>query len=111
MKKSKINPIETGKQVRMLFTINNEIFEIPTNIETNGFIQMVLLEEGLAEVLRYFSYIVDFNGNLIRIFINFSRYPHSKYTVEEAKEKDVNYAASLKVKVRLYNKETGEYGQ
>ncbi|OON94531.1 MAG: DNA-directed RNA polymerase subunit beta [Candidatus Epulonipiscioides saccharophilum] len=108
MQKSKINPIETGKQVRMSYALSNEIFEIPNLIEIQTDSYKWFLEEGLAEVFRDISPIVDFNGNLMLEFINFSLDPHSKYTVEEAKEKDVNYAASLKVKVRLYNKETGE---
>ncbi|WP_010168164.1 DNA-directed RNA polymerase subunit beta [Candidatus Epulonipiscium viviparus] len=108
MQKSKINPIEMGKQVRMSYALSNEIFEIPNLIEIQTDSYKWFLEEGLDEVFKDISPIVDFNGNLMLEFINFSLDPHSKYTVEEAKEKDVNYAASLKVKVRLYNKETGE---
>ncbi len=108
MQKSKINPIETGRQIRMSYAMTDEIFEIPNLIEVQKDSYNWFLDEGLKEVFQDISPITDFNGNLILEFVNFSLDSKTKYTVEESREKDVNYAAALKVKVRLYNKETGE---
>ncbi|OOB80196.1 MAG: DNA-directed RNA polymerase subunit beta, partial [Epulopiscium sp. Nuni2H_MBin003] len=108
MQKSKISPIMTGRQVRMNYALTDEIFEIPNLIEVQKDSYQWFLDEGLREVFHDISPITDFNGNLMLEFVNFSLESKSKYTIEEAKEKDVNYATALKVRVRLYNKETGE---
>ncbi len=108
MQKSKINPVEMGRQIRMSYAMTDEIFEIPNLIEVQKDSYDWFLKEGLREVFQDISPITDFNGNLMLEFVDFSLEPKTKYTVEEAREKDVNYASALKVKVRLYNKETGE---
>ncbi|MEG2189267.1 MAG: hypothetical protein RRY08_05495, partial [Christensenella sp.] len=66
------------------------------------------LAEGLGEVLRDISPITDYSENLVLEFVDYHIAEAPKYEVEECKERDVNYAASLKVQVRLLNKETGE---
>ncbi|MGM9643065.1 MAG: DNA-directed RNA polymerase subunit beta [Eubacteriales bacterium] len=100
-----------GKNVRKSFSKTRTTLEIPNLIEiqTNSF--KWLLEEGLAEVLRDVSPIVDYSGNLSIEFVSYSIDSKPKYPVEECKERDVNYAAPLKVNVRLNNKQTGEVKQ
>ncbi|ONI40169.1 DNA-directed RNA polymerase subunit beta [Candidatus Epulonipiscium fishelsonii] len=108
MQKSKISPIQSGRQVRMSYAMNDEIFEIPNLIEVQKDSYKWFLEEGLKEVFQDISPITDFNGKLRLEFMDFSLDTKPKYTVEEAREKDANYATALKVKARLHNKETGE---
>ena len=97
-----------GKNLRKSFSKTRTTLEIPNLIEiqTNSF--KWFLEEGLAEVLRDVSPIVDYSGNLSIEFVSYSIDSKPKYPVEECKERDVNYAAPLKVNVRLNNKQTGE---
>ncbi|MEG1704595.1 MAG: DNA-directed RNA polymerase subunit beta, partial [Niameybacter sp.] len=108
MQKSKIRPIQTGRQVRMSYAMADEIFEIPNLIEVQKDSYNWFLKEGLKEVFQDISPITDFNGNLMLEFVDFTLDSKPKYTVEEAKERDSNYATALKVKARLHNKETGE---
>ncbi|OON98165.1 MAG: DNA-directed RNA polymerase subunit beta [Epulopiscium sp. Nele67-Bin005] len=108
MQKSKISPIETGRQIRMSYAMTDEIFEIPNLIEVQKNSYDWFLREGLREVFEDISPITDFNGNLMLDFVDFVLESKPKYTVEEAREKDANYATALKVKVRLHNKETNE---
>ena len=100
-----------GKNLRKSFSKTRTTLEIPNLIEiqTNSF--KWFLEEGLAEVLRDVSPIVDYSGNLSIEFVSYSIDSKPKYPVEECKERDVNYAAPLKVNVRLNNKQTGEVKQ
>nr|WP_307991100.1 DNA-directed RNA polymerase subunit beta [uncultured Niameybacter sp.] len=108
MQKSKIRPINVGKQIRMSYAMTDEIFEIPNLIEVQKDSYNWFLKEGLKEVFQDISPITDFNGNLSLEFVDFVLDSKPKYTVEEAKERDANYSAALKVKARLHNKETGE---
>ena len=108
MQKSKIRPINVGKQIRMSYASTDEIFEIPNLIEVQKDSYNWFLKEGLKEVFQDISPITDFNGNLSLEFVDFVLDSKPKYTVEEAKERDTNYSAALKVKARLHNKETGE---
>ncbi|MBR3964605.1 MAG: DNA-directed RNA polymerase subunit beta [Clostridia bacterium] len=100
-----------GKNLRKSFSKTRTTLEIPNLIEIQTKSFKWFLEEGLAEVLRDVSPIVDFSGNLSIEFISFSIDSKPKYPVEECKERDVNYAAPLKVNVRLTNKLTGEVKQ
>ncbi len=85
----------------------NEVLELPNLIEIQTSSYQWFLDEGLKEMFQDISPIQDFTGNLILEFIDYSL-GEPKYSVEESKERDVTYAAPLRVKVRLINKETGE---
>ena len=100
-----------GKTTRMSFSKNRSTLPLPNLVEIQTESFKWFLEEGLAEVLRDVSPITDFSGNLSIEFVSYSLDTKPKYTVEECKERDVNYAAPLKVNVRLTNKQTGEVKQ
>ncbi len=85
----------------------NEVLELPNLIEIQTSSYKWFIEEGLREMFQDISPIEDFTGNLSLEFIDYT-FGEPKYSVEEAKERDVTYAAPLRVKVRLVNKETGE---
>ncbi|MBO7375777.1 MAG: DNA-directed RNA polymerase subunit beta, partial [Clostridia bacterium] len=103
-----VKPHKLGKNVRMSFAKIDEALEMPNLIEVQKKSYNWFISEGLREVLRDVSPITDYSGNLSIEFVDFSIDPNSKYPVEECKERDVNYAAPLRVKVRLHNKNTGE---
>jgi len=92
---------------RRSFARINEVLELPNLIEIQTASYEWFLEEGLREMFRDISPIEDFTGNLSLEFIDYSL-GDPKYEVDECKERDVTYAAPLRVKVRLYNKETDE---
>lgn len=92
---------------RKSFARIKEVLEVPNLIEIQTSSYRWFLEEGLREMFREISPIEDFTGNLSLEFIDY-RLGEPQYTVEEAKERDVTYAAPLRVKARLINKETGE---
>ena len=100
-----------GKTTRMSFSKTRNTLDLPNLVEIQTKSFKWFLEEGLAEVLRDVSPITDFSGKLSIEFVSYSLDTKPKYTVEECKERDVNYAAPLKVNVRLTNKETGEVKQ
>ncbi len=100
-----------GKTTRMSFSKNRSTLELPNLVEIQTASFKWFLDEGLAEVLRDVSPITDFSGNLSIEFVSYSIDQKPKYTVEECKERDANYAAPLKVNVRLTNKQTGEVKQ
>ena len=103
---------QLGRNVlRKSFSKTRTTLEIPNLIEIQTKSYKWFLEEGLMEVLRDVSPIVDYSGNLSIEFISYSLDSKPKYPVEECKERDVNYAAPLKVNVRLTNKLTGEVKQ
>ncbi len=102
------HPIKTGKKTRMSYSKINEVAPMPSLIQIQRDSYEWFLEEGLREVFEDISPIRDYAGNLILEFIDYSIDENPKYDVEECKERDVTYAAPLKVKVRLINKETGE---
>ncbi|WP_227938920.1 DNA-directed RNA polymerase subunit beta [Alkalihalobacillus deserti] len=85
----------------------NEVLELPNLIEIQTASYQWFLDEGLREMFQDISPIQDFTGNLVLEFIDYSL-GEPKYPVDESKERDVTYAAPLRVKVRLINKETGE---
>ncbi|MDD6191420.1 MAG: DNA-directed RNA polymerase subunit beta [Firmicutes bacterium] len=102
------NPIKLGRKERMTFSKINEVAEMPNLIQIQTDSYKWFVEEGLREVFEDVSPIKDYAENLILEFIDYSLSDPPKYEQEECKERDVTYAAPLKVKVRLVNKETGE---
>ena len=103
-----VHPVQYGKRERMSYSRIDDVLEIPNllGVQTDSF--KWLIDEGLEEVFRDISPIEDFAGNLILEFVDYYVSEEKKYDFEEAKEKDTNYSAPLKVKVRLINTETGE---
>ena len=100
-----------GKNVRMSFSKTKNVLELPNLVEIQTKSFKWFLEKGLDEVLKDVSPITDFSGNLSIEFLSYSIDTKPKYSVEECKERDANYAAPLKVNVRLTNKLTGEVKQ
>ena len=100
-----------GQNTRMSFAKSNFSCALPNLVEVQTKSFKWFLEEGLMEVLRDVSPITDHSENLVIEFVSFSLDSKPKYTVEECKERDANYAAPLKVNVRLTNKATGEVKQ
>ncbi|MGI6085175.1 MAG: DNA-directed RNA polymerase subunit beta [Acetivibrionales bacterium] len=104
-----VHEVQMGKTKRMSFARINEVLDMPNLIEIQKNSYNQFLREGLRDVLRDVSPIMDYTGNLIMEFIDYTlETDNIKYTVEECKERDTTYSAPLKVKVRLINKETGE---
>ena len=101
-------PIKVGQKERMTFSKINEVAEMPNLIEIQTSSYEWFIKEGLREVFEDISPIRDYANNLILEFKDYSLSDPPKYGQEECKERDVTYAAPLKVKVRLLNKETGE---
>ena len=109
MVKNRIRPIQIGNGIRMSYSKQKEVLEMPNLIEVQTESYKWFIEEGLREVFRDISPITDHGENLSLEFIDFKLCEDDiKYTIEECKERDATYAAPLKVKVRLYNKETDE---
>ncbi|MBQ2747659.1 MAG: DNA-directed RNA polymerase subunit beta, partial [Firmicutes bacterium] len=102
------NPIKLGRKERMTFSKINEVAEMPNLIQIQTDSYDWFVEEGLREVFEDISPIKDYADNLSLEFIDYSLTDSPKYEQEECKERDVTYAAPLKVKVRLVNKVTGE---
>ena len=100
-----------GKNTRMSFSKSQFPCELPNLVEVQTKSFKWFLEEGLMEVLRDVSPITDHSEKLVIEFVSYSIDSKPKYTVEDCKERDANYAAPLKVNVRLTNKETGEVKQ
>ena len=103
-----VKPVKLGKNVRMSFSKIEEVLDMPNLIEVQKDSYRWFLEEGLQEVFRDVSAITDYSGNLVLDFIDYHIENKPKYTIEECKERDVTYAAPLRVRARLQNKETGE---
>ena len=103
-----VHEIETGKTKRMSFSKIKEVIDLPDLIEIQKDSYARFLKDGLREVLDDISPITDYSENLVLEFVDYYIQDTPKYDVEECKERDVNYAAPLKVVVRLINKETGE---
>ncbi|MCI8331908.1 MAG: DNA-directed RNA polymerase subunit beta [Clostridiales bacterium] len=106
-----VKPHKMGKTTRMSFSKIDEVIDMPNLLEVQKKSYNWFLDEGLNEVLRDVSPIVDYSGNLQIEFVSYSIDKTPKYPVEECKERDVNYAAPLRVVVRLFNKETGEISE
>ena len=103
-----VKPVQLGKNVRMSFARINEVLQMPNLIEVQINSYKWFLEEGLKEVFGDVSAISDYTGNLVLDFVDYRLDETPKYSVEECKERDVTYAAPLRVTARLLNKETGE---
>ncbi len=103
-----IKPVQLGKTTRMSFAKINEVLDMPNLIEVQKDSYRWFLEEGLRDVFNDATAITDYTGNLMLEFIDYRLDDTPKYTVEECKERDVTYAAPLRVRARLINKETGE---
>ncbi|CAJ1317973.1 DNA-directed RNA polymerase subunit beta [Paenibacillus sp. PK4536] len=99
--------VQYGRRTRRSYARINEVLEVPNLIEIQQKSYQWFLEEGLREMFHDISPIQDFTGNLVLEFIDYSL-GEPKYTVDDAKERDVTYSAPLRVKVRLINRETGE---
>ncbi len=110
MEKNRIRSIELGNVARMSYSRIDEVLEMPNLIEVQKDSYKWFLEEGLREVFQDISPITDYSGNLVLEFIDFTLDTENdlKYTVEECKERDATYAAPLRVKARLRNKEADE---
>ncbi|MBM7615311.1 DNA-directed RNA polymerase subunit beta [Alkaliphilus hydrothermalis] len=102
------HPVQVGKKIRMSYSQIDEVLDIPNLIELQKESYEWFLSEGLHEVFNDISPIEDYTGNLILEFVDYYLENTPKYDVEESKERDATYAAPLKAKVRLINKETGE---
>ena len=107
-----MRPVKAGKNVRMSFSRRNEVLEMPNLIEIQKSSYQWFLDEGLKEVFEDISPIADFAGHLSLEFVDFTLCKDDiKYTIEECKERDATYAAPLKVKVRLCNKDKDEINE
>ncbi len=103
-----IKPVQLGTTTRMSFAKINEVLDMPNLIEIQKNSYQWFLEEGLKDVFNDTTTITDYTGNLSLEFLDYRLDDTPKYTVEECKERDVTYAAPLRVRARLINKETGE---
>ena len=109
MEKNRIHPVKVGKGVRMSFARQKEVLEMPNLIEVQTNSYQWFLDEGLKEVFRDISPIADFGGHLSLEFVDFELCrDEKKYDIDQCRERDATYAAPLKVRVRLHNKETEE---
>ena len=109
MEKNRIRPIPTGKSMRMSYQRQKEVLEMPNLIEVQKDSYDWFLRSGLKEVFDDISPISDYGGRLSLEFVDFTLCEDDvKYSIEECKQRDATYAAPLKVKVRLYNKEKDE---
>ena len=107
-----MRPVQAGKSVRMSFSKQKEVLEMPNLIEIQKNSYQWFLDEGLKEVFEDISPIADFAGHLSLEFVDFTLCKDDiKYTIEECKERDATYAAPLKVKVRLCNKDKDEINE
>ncbi|WMC93845.1 DNA-directed RNA polymerase subunit beta [Kineothrix sp. MB12-C1] len=112
MEKNRIRPIASGKNIRMSYSRQKEVLEMPNLIEVQKDSYNWFLTEGLKEVFDDISPIADYSGHLSLEFVSFELCEDDvKYSIEKCKERDATYAAPLKVKVRLYNKEKEEISE
>lgn len=110
MEKHRVHSVKSGAGdgVRLSYSRINEVLEMPNLIEVQKDSYRWFLDEGLKEVFQDISPITDYSGNLILEFVDFSLDNEPKYSIEECKERDATYAAPLRVKARLRNKELDE---
>ena len=112
MEKNRIRPVAAGKNIRMSYSRQKEVLDMPNLIEIQKDSYQWFLKEGLKEVFKDISPIEDYSGHLSLEFVDFELCEEdAKYTIEQCKERDATYAAPLKVKVRLYNKEKEEINE
>ena len=106
-----VKPVQLGNTTRMSFSKINEVIDMPNLIEIQKNSYKWFLEEGIKEVFNDISSITDSNGKLVLSFVDYRIDENPKYTIEECKERDVTYAAPLRVKAHLRNEETGEVAE
>jgi DNA-directed RNA polymerase subunit beta len=112
MEKNRIRPVASGKSMRMSYSRQKEVLQMPNLIEVQKDSYQWFLDAGLKEVFDDISPITDYSGQLSLEFVDFTLCEDDvKYTIEECKERDATYAAPLKVRVRLYNKENDEINE
>ena len=112
MEKNRIRPIAAGKNIRMSYSRQKEVLDMPNLIEVQKDSYNWFLKEGLKEVFDDISPIADYSGHLSLEFVDFELCEKEvKYSIEKCKERDATYAAPLKVRVRLYNKEKEEISE
>ncbi|MDF2540293.1 MAG: rpoB [Herbinix sp.] len=112
MDRNRIRPSKVGNNVRMSYSKQKEVLEMPNLIEVQKDSYQWFLDEGLKEVFDDISPIADYSGHLSLEFVDFTLCEDDvKYSIEECKERDATYAAPLKVKVRLHNKENNEINE
>ena len=112
MDRSKMRPITSGKSMRMSFQTQKEVLEMPNLIEIQKDSYQWFLDAGLKEVFRDIFPIEDFAGHFSLDFVNFKlARDEVKYSIEECKDRDTTYAAPLKVKIRLINKDKDEINE
>jgi len=112
MEKNRIRPIASGRSLRMSYQRQKEVLEMPNLIEVQKDSYQWFLKEGLKEAFDDISPIEDYSGHLSLEFVDFELCEDDvKYSIEKCKERDATYAAPLKVKVRLYNKEKEEISE
>ncbi|MCI5642932.1 MAG: DNA-directed RNA polymerase subunit beta [Peptoniphilus sp.] len=103
-----VHPVKYGKRERMSFSRVDEVMSLPNLLDVQTSSYKWLIEEGLKEVFDDVSPIEDYSGNLILEFVDYHLSDEIKYDIDESKQRDTNYSAPLKAKVRLINTETGE---
>ncbi len=107
-----MHDVQMGQRTRKSFSRIQEVLDMPDLIEVQKNSYYRFLKEDLREVLDDISPITDYSGKLVLEFVDYKvDLDHPKYSMEESKERDVNYSAPLRVSVRLINKETGEVKQ
>ena len=112
MEKNRIRPVKSGKSFRMSYSRQKEVLEMPNLIEVQKDSYQWFLDEGLKEVFDDISPIADYNGRIRLEFVDFTLCEDEvKYSIEECKERDATYAAPLKVRVRLHNKESEDISE
>ena len=112
MEKNRIRPVKAGKGLRMSYSRQKEVLQMPNLIEVQKNSYQWFLDEGLKEAFADISPITDYSGHLSLDFVDFTLCEDDvKYTIPECNERDATYAAPLKVKVRLHNKETDEINE
>ena len=104
----KVKDVQHEKCVRKTFSKIGDFVEIPNLLSVQKDSYDWFIKEGLGEVLKDISPIIDYSGNLILEFFDYYMEDTTKYTLEESKERDATYSTRLHVKVRLINRETGE---
>ncbi|MBQ3163209.1 MAG: DNA-directed RNA polymerase subunit beta [Lachnospiraceae bacterium] len=112
MEKNRIRPVTAGKTMRMSYSRQKEVLEMPNLIEVQKASYQWFLDEGLQEALADISPITDYSGRLSLEFVDYVLAENEiKHTIEECKERDLTYEAPLKIKVRLHNKEKEEISE
>ena len=112
MEKNRIRPIQSGRNIRMTYQRQKEVLEMPNLIEVQKNSYNWFLTDGLKEAFGDISPIEDYGGKLSLEFVDFQLCEDDvKYSIEECKQRDTTYAAPLKVKVRLFNREKDEISE